>query len=511
MAKLVSVQEMIVIEKAAAAAGHSYARMLEQAGQSLAEAMLAYSQEGAKRVLALVGLGNNGGDALVALAELAQRGWKATAFLAGDRDDVYAQRLREEGGKIYNSAIDTDFAKLAKLICKQDVLLDGLLGTGIQLPLRQPAAQLLAAVGDALALCEDPPLVVAVDCPSGLNVENGEFAPQTLAADVTVCMAAVKAGMLTLPAFALLGELVLGDIGLADDLAEWSAIRRQVVDEDMVYAALPARPLDAHKGTFGAALIVAGARNYSGAPLLAAEAAYRVGAGLVTVATPEPVRLVIAGQLPEATWLPLQDEDGWIAADAAMILSPAAGKANAMLLGPGFGLQDCTATFIERLLKENLPHLVVDADGLKLLGQIKEWPSKLPQNSVLTPHPGEMASLTGLEIGDIQSKRMETAERFAAEWQQIVVLKGAFTVVASPDGHSAVIPAATPALATAGTGDVLAGMITGLRAQGMAAFEAAYAGAWLHAQAGMQAAERLGGVAGVLAGDLIVELPGLLP
>jgi NAD(P)H-hydrate epimerase len=155
--------------------------------------------------------------------------------------------------------------------------------------------------------------------------------------------------------------------------------------------------------------------------------------------------------------------------------------------------------------------MVVDADGLKLLAQIKDWDRRLPENSVLTPHPGEMSVLTGLSVDKIQEDRLGSAEKFAKKWGHIVVLKGAFTVIAAPDGRTAVLPVASPALARAGTGDVLAGLIVGLRAQGMGAFEAAVAGAWLHAQAGLAAAEILGSTAGVLAGDLLDEIPDLMP
>jgi NAD(P)H-hydrate epimerase len=175
-------------------------------------------------------------------------------------------------------------------------------------------------------------------------------------------------------------------------------------------------------------------------------------------------------------------------------------------------LENTTKKFLDHLLTRNtLPPLVIDADGLKLLAQLDNWANRIPDQSVLTPHPGEMSVLTGMETEEIQSNRVEAAESFSKKWGQVVVLKGAFTVVAEPDGQTGIVPVASPALARAGTGDVLAGLITGLRAQGMDAYSAALAGAWLHAQAGLAAAKRLGGTAGVLAGDIIREIPILLP
>ena len=297
-----------------------------------------------------------------------------------------------------------------------------------------------------------------------------------------------------------------------------------IPDEEWVRQVLPDRPLDAHKGTFGTALVVAGSANFTGAAWLAGQAAYRIGAGLVTLAVPAPLHSALAGQFPEATWLLLPHKNGAIAADACQTVLENLGRVTAMLVGPGFGLAQTSADFLEGLLvgsiehqqaerhsakqhakpvPSELPPLVIDADGLKLLANIENWPKRLPDPAVLTPHPGEMSVLTDLHRDEIQADRLGVALRFSREWGHVVVLKGAFTLVAAPDGRLAVIPVATPALARAGTGDVLAGLIVGLRAQGVEAFQAAVAGAWVHAQAGLRAAEELGTTASVLAGDVL--------
>jgi NAD(P)H-hydrate epimerase len=369
-----------------------------------------------------------------------------------------------------------------------------------------------------------------VDC------DTGEAAPEAIPASMTVCMAAIKQGLLRFPAFDLAGELMVADIGLAQDLPSWAKGRHHVADGEMIEAFLPARPDDAHKGTFGTALIAAGSINYTGAALLAGKAAYRAGAGLVTLAVPAPLHGTLAGHFPEATWIILPHEMGVIAASAADVLAKNLDRATAVLLGPGFGLEDATREFIESLLRGGasarksagrigfireadspeerkatvLPPLVVDADGLKLLAKIEGWPKLLPAGSVLTPHPGEMAVLTGVDKALIQEDRLGVAQKYAAEWGHVVVLKGAFTVIAAPDGQASVVPVATSALARAGTGDVLAGIIVGLRAQGVDAYEAAVAGAWIHAQAGIAAADRIGNTASVLAGDVLEAIPGVL-
>lgn len=500
---------MLAIEKAADKSGLTYPQMMENAGTSLADHIIAHSHNLYHSVLGLAGPGNNGGDTLVALELLAQQGWKTTAFLVNrEAEEKYVKRAAKSGASIVVQ--DESGSRLAGLIGKHAVLLDGLLGTGIKLPLREPFGEVLAQIKEILGGLKNPPFIVAVDCPSGMDTESGEIPAELLKADLTVSMAAVKRGMLTLPAFSYLGELVVGDIGLTPDLPEWAEIHRYVIDVEMARVALPPRPLAAHKGTFGTALIVAGSHHFPGAALLAGEAAYRSGAGLVSVAAPESIQPSLAGHLREATWLPLPADSGWISATAAEVLRSALDSATALLVGPGFGQQATTGVFIDELLKAKLPSLVMDADALKLLSRLEDWPGRLPSDSILTPHPGEMAILTGLSTDEIQADRTATAEKFAKEWNVILVLKGAFTVVSAPDGRSATLPLVTPALARAGTGDVLAGLITGLCAQHVPAFEAACAAVWLHGQAGLRAATRLGGTAGVLAGDLIAELPGLI-
>lgn len=532
--KLVTVTEMKAIEQEANVRGMTYAMMMENAGKGVAEIVqLAYSQLEKKIALGLVGPGNNGGDTLVALRHLSGMGWKAIAYLVRPREsgDPLVQSLVDAGGEVLQGDQDRGWQQLDDCLSRSSVLLDGVLGTGVQLPLKADLAKLLGHIATFLPL----PRVVAVDCPSGVASDTGQAAPECIPADLTICMEAVKTGLLVFPAFSLVGRLEVVNLGLPAGLESAKTNQGEVVGKAWVRERLPARPLNSHKGTFGTVLIAAGSINYTGAALLSAKAAYRIGAGLVRLAVAGPLHAALAGHLPEATWLILPHEQGVISEDAAEVLAKNLEKADVLLLGPGWGLEETTATFLQRLLTrkavhsrgaigfanpargeespaadESLPALVIDADGLKLLAQIPDWPEHIQTPAVLTPHPGEMSALTGLKIAEIQANRLEIAHKYALEWRQVVILKGAVSVVAAPDGRIAVIPIATSALAHAGTGDVLAGMVAGLRAQGVGAFEAAAAAAWMHARAGVLAADWLGHPASVLASDVLDSIAEVL-
>jgi NAD(P)H-hydrate epimerase len=539
--KLVTVAEMRAIEQEADASGLTYAKMMENAGYNLSREVLklAYVQEEDEetQVLGLVGPGNNGGDTLVALARLAEKGWTARAYLVHRKStgDAQVKRLEEADGEIYLAEKDEGFQQLQAFLENADVVLDGVLGTGFKLPLKDDIGSVLATVQGIVAEMDWPPFIIAVDCPSGVDCDTGQAAAQAIPADATVTMAAVKQGLLKLPAYDLGGELRVVSIGRLDDLKTWQAVKNEVADEGLVLPILPTRPTDAHKGTFGTALIAAGSVNYTGAALLAGKAAYRIGAGLVTLAIPASLHAALAGQFPEATWVLLPNEMGVIASGAADVLKKNLERATALLIGPGLGLEDTTRDFIANLLNGasekpahgrmgfvqgsgtktdpkpvSLPPLVFDADGLKLLAKLPDWPKLLSAPAILTPHPGEMSVLTGLTTDEIQKDRLTVARRFAQEWGHVVVLKGAFTVIAAPDGRTTTVPVATPALARAGTGDVLAGLITGLRAQGVDAYDAARAGTWIHAQAGLTAAEFQGSTGAVMAGDVLDAIPDVI-
>jgi len=531
--RLVSIAEMRAIEKEGDAAGVSYTEMMERAGRGVAQMVHdAYGQSRPGGVIGLVGSGNNGGDTLVALETLASLGWRVKAVLVRPRpeDDPYLARVIQAHGDVLAVETEANWEKLEHWLGSADVLLDGVLGTGVQLPLKPE----LEAWFEHLLDFRLPRHIVAVDCPSGVDCDSGEAARWVIPAELTICMDAVKVGLLRFPAYNFVGSLQVVELGLPEDLKALKTVQSYVVSERQVAEILPLRPKDAHKGTFGTALVVAGSVNFTGAAALAGEAAYRIGAGLVRLAVPSPLHPVLSGLLPEITWLLLPHEMGVIAEGAEDVLFAHLERVTGLLVGPGLGMEQTTAHFMQRLLSAGsaeakreglgflgssqrkkgpvpvLPPFVVDADGLKHLAHIPEWPKRLPPGTILTPHPGEMSVLTGLEVAAIQNDRMEIARKYAVEWGHVVVLKGAMTVVADPAGRTFVIPVATAALARAGTGDVLAGLIVGLRAQGVSALDAAIAGAWIHAQAGLAAIELVGHPASVLAGDVLAAVPEVL-
>lgn len=537
MAKIVTVEEMVAIEKEADASGLSYDQMMQNAGRSIAQAIVQRLPAIAgKRVLILAGSGNNGGDGLVVAHHLEQAGAQVSVYLSKPRPQEDGNLARLVGREILIANADDDqrYRVLRNTVGATDILVDALLGTGLELPLRGSALEILAQTQAALQQRPGhPPYVVAVDCPSGLNSDTGEIAEEALTADLTVTLAAAKQGLIRFPGAEKVGELVVGEIGLSEMASDLDDIDLELATAEGVAALLPARPRNSHKGTYGRAVIVGGSITLPGAAVLAGLGAYRVGTGLVTLAVPSAIQSLLAAQLPEATWILLPHEMGLLNVSAVDVLDSEMTGVDALLVGPGLGQDKLTEDFLARLLgvevaahrgklgfvaKESeeetatsgLAPLVVDADALKLLVEVENWPQRLPANTILTPHPGEMAVLTGLDKVELQQDRVGAARQFAGEWGHVVVYKGAFTVVAAPDGRTTVLPFATSALATAGTGDVLAGAIVGLLAQGVEPYKAAVLGGFLHGRAGELAADTLGSEATVIAGDVSDALPQAL-
>jgi hydroxyethylthiazole kinase-like uncharacterized protein yjeF len=527
MIKIFSVAEMVAAERASDAAGNSYNEMMEKAGKAIADAIVERYPTAGHKVTILVGPGNNGGDGLVAGRYLSEAGADVSFYLYRARDpqkDRNLALIQDMALPIVVSDIDQGYRVLRARLNETDILIDGLLGTGITRGVEGNLSVLMAkvkaildrrarrssdvnwprlvsigqldpissedlafgAISDSLdadmkALAARP-VVVAIDCPSGLNCDSGALDPLAMEADLTVTFAGPKRGHFIFPGAGACGELVVADIDISLDLPEVRAVSVEMATAHEARVLLPKRTPEGHKGTFGWVLIAAGSSRYWGAAALAGRAAYRAGSGLVALAVPSAILPALAAQLPEATYPTIADRlvlGEQVAQDILDQIKPY----TAILVGPG--LHDAKAFMVKLMERgDELPPMIIDADGLNILASLPKWHDLLPNSTILTPHLGEMARLMGIGLEELRSQdRVEVAKRAAHEWDCHVLLKGAYTVIASPNDRCTVLPFANPALATAGSGDVLSGIIVSLLGQSLGPYEAAILGGYLHGAA----------------------------
>lgn len=515
--QLVTRADMRAIEAAADAGGHSFADMMYRAGQAVAEAAEDLLDGAPAIVVALIGPGSNGGDGLVASLALADAGHiiRALVWHRDPADGLLAEAAANGAIELLRAEEDEAMETLAGWLAEADLVLDALLGTGADRPIDGDLAEILDLLGDAVDAEPGGPTLLAVDLPTGLDPDTGALDPHTVAADVTVTFGFPKLGHFTMPGAEAVGELQIDEIGISAELGRLAQCGASVATAEELAELLPPLEPDAHKGSQGTVLAWTGSASCPGAAGLAAEAAYRGGCGLVRIALPEGLQMGLAAWIPEAVYLPLPA--GPEAPDtvhrAVASLTEGLGDAEAVLLGPGIGRGGGQGeVFAEvlrawgRLPRDLPPALVLDADALYHLAQRPELAKQLPAGTILTPHPGEMAGLCGKTVEQVQAARLDEARALAERLQAVVVLKGALTVVALPDGRATISPVVEPALATAGTGDVLSGLIAGLLAQGLPPEDAALLGVWLQGRAGEMAAESFG-PRSVLARDVLDALP----
>jgi ADP-dependent NAD(P)H-hydrate dehydratase / NAD(P)H-hydrate epimerase len=524
---VVSAELMKRLEAAAVADGDSYENLMERAGSEVARLILSFGDRRGTRALVLAGPGNNGGDALVVARHLADNNWdvrvKTILRRAGHSPHLSRQLLQRRVMLEPLERVDQLVADLEWC----NLIVDGLFCTGLQRDVTGLPAAVIESVNQAR---RD---TICIDIPSGVDSDTGQIRGTAIRGTSTIALGFLKYGHALSPGKQLSGKILLGDIGLSTQITSETGVGR-VLDDNWARKMLPERPEDSNKGTFGKAMVVAGSINYIGAAALAVEGAMRSGAGLVTLGCPGDLLSILAVKLTECTFLPLPSDLGAFSMPAAEKLRSALEGYSALLVGCGLGQEKETAAFIRKLLakeevvtrtgsrtigfanrlqpsaaeiaeaeKGSLPTLVLDGDALNLLAEIDDWQSLVPADSVLTPHPGEMARLLKITVEEVQADRARCAADAAVAWKQVVVLKGASTVIASPDGDLLISPFANAALASAGTGDVLAGVIVGLIAQGKSTLDAASLGVYLHGLAGEALSEEFG-PSGGLAGDLPV-------
>jgi NAD(P)H-hydrate epimerase len=512
--KVVTAEQMREIDRSAASVGLTTEALMENAGRAVAEeAKKLIGGVIGKHILVIVGPGNNGGDGLVAGRYLDDWGAEVSLYLCSQRlaGDKNLALAKEHDIISIQANQDKNLARLDSLLISSEVVIDAVFGTGRSRAVDGVFKEVLTRVTKSKQV-NSKLLVIAVDVPSGLDSDTGAVDPSCIYADATVTLGYPKPGLFSFPGAGIAGKVIVADIGIPPSLAE--NIPTELITEDWVKSVLPERPLGANKGSFGRVLVVAGSINYVGAAYLACMGVARVGAGLVTLSTASSLQPILATKLTEVTYAPLpESEAGIIASKAVSVLKELLPDYEVLLMGCGLGQNSQVVEFIKSALfglpRRSSPALVLDADALNTLAQLPNWWQKLNRDAILTPHPGEMARLVGVSVEEVQKQRLEIARKAAMEWQKVVVLKGAYTVVAASDGRARISQVANSGLASAGTGDVLTGTIAGLVAQGLSLFDAAACGVYLHSEAGEAVRQEMGD-AGMLASDLLPVLPKVI-
>lgn len=505
--KLVTAQEMKELDTQAQAA---YAVpgivLMDNAAQAVADAAHEALEElDGEKVLLFCGGGNNGGDGFGAARWLQNYGAKVRVFVAGSAPETISgdaalelTMLQKTGVQVELLTSEDDWLVAELAAAKADVIIDALLGTGFHGELQGNFLRACQLINDS------GKYVVAVDVPTGVNADNGSAAENAVRADKTVTMALVKTGLLLYPGREYCGDIELADIGLPQQLVEDYPSHKYRLTADIVRELLPLRKADAHKGDAGRVVICAGSPGYTGAAALCADAAVKAGAGLVSLYTPLSSRDVLATKLTEVMVHGLLERmPGILGGSAAGDVLKNANAADVLAMGPGLGTSDSTQQAVREILQKVTVPVIIDADALTALVGNTEILTQMQAAKVLTPHPGEMARLTGKEISEINADRISIAAEYAKEWQAVVVLKGAPTVIACPDGTTYVNSTGTSALATGGSGDVLTGIIAGLAGQEISLQEAAVCGVYLHGLT----AELSGIDIGLAAGEIAPLLP----
>jgi ADP-dependent NAD(P)H-hydrate dehydratase / NAD(P)H-hydrate epimerase len=511
--KLPTPEEMAALEQRAQdTTGVTVAALMERAGACAAGvARRLLEGRGGRRVVVLAGKGNNGGDGFVAARDLVGDA-RVTVILAGPAAELgggpaaHLASVRERHIPVIEAA-GLSPSDLDVTLRDCDLIIDALFGTGFRGPARGVPAALIEAAN------RSGTRILAVDVPSGIDSTTGSADPPVIQAAATVTMGLPKLGLVQYPAAACAGRLFVADIGLPGTAVEEAPIRAELIRAAWVGRAFPRRRADGHKGTYGHVFVVAGARGFTGAAVLAARGAIRGGAGLVTVAIPRSLVTVPTASLPEAMTLPLPETDAGTLSDAAEgvireAVAAVDGKHPAVVaMGPGLTTHPEVVAAVRRLLPSLGGPVVADADALNALAGDAAALRDAPGPVVITPHPGELARLMGSSIAEIQRDRVGAARSAASSFHAVTILKGARTVVASPDGRVGIVPSGNGAMATGGTGDVLTGVVAAFLAQRLAPWEAAACAAYLHGLAGDLAAP---GEFGLLPHELADAVPRAL-
>ncbi len=489
--------------------------LMENAGRGVAGAVMRELESfkcARGRVAIIAGKGNNGGDGYVAARHLANSGARPVVYslvrpeeLKGDAA-VNAKIWSKMGGETIAILSKKGLTKHAPSIGRACVVVDAIFGTGLAKPVKGFYADVIGFINGLTKAS-----IISIDIPSGIDASTGAVLGCAVMADVTATMAMPKIGLCQWPGRVHAGRVEVVDIGVPRSLTGDPSIRWNLVDDAVVSGMLKPRPADAHKGSCGHLVVVAGSVGKTGAAYMAATGAMRAGAGLVTLGLPEGLNPVMEAKTTEVMTAPLPQtfEGGLCAASYPVLKTLMEGK-SAIVFGPGLGRADGVSALLDKVLKETTVPVVIDADGLNCLAGRVYILKKAKCQIVLTPHPGEMARLLGMSVSEVQKDRIASAEALSKKTGAVVVLKGAATVIASPGGQVYINPTGSSALASAGTGDVLCGMIGGLISQGLDILSASVAAVYGHGLASERWTDANKGEAGMMATDLLGFIPVVL-
>lgn len=494
MLEVLTPQQMAECDRLAIVAGTPGSVLMERAGSAVAaHAIRMLDGAYGKKVTVLAGSGNNGGDGLVVARKLQRAGALVKVALLTPAGELSGDPLAMYERLIpLRVAVGSPAASLLIDACgESDLIVDALFGTGFHGTLSGSVAEWVRAVG----ISGRP--VISIDIPSGVNGSSGEVSGPAVRADLTVAIEALKTGLVVGEGPVYAGRIEIASIGIATDVVEPSAV---VFEYEDINRMLPRRAVTAHKWSAGSVLVVAGSRGMSGAAVMTARTALISGAGIVTACVPKSVQSVVAAATPEVMTVGLPETAGGaIDEDALDEILAVADRFAVLAIGPGLGRDRSTGGLITRLLRAVGKPVVIDADALNLLGNTAASViGRRNAPTVITPHPGELARMLGAGVADVEAERLEVATTVACKWGCVVLLKGARTLIAAPDVPTAVNPTGCPELATAGSGDVLTGIVSAFIAQAVPPNQAGAAAAFVHGLAARIAGSRTGG-AGVTA------------
>ncbi|MEG6615046.1 NAD(P)H-hydrate dehydratase [Peptococcaceae bacterium 1198_IL3148] len=506
--QLVTAEEMRAIDgKAIAEYGIPGIVLMENAGKAVVNAVVRQLQGNVrgKAITIFVGKGNNGGDGLVVARHLLNMGADVRVLMITEPEGLTGDAQtnlniwRNMGQKIYlvHQPNGINLVKISLL--STDLIVDAMFGTGFKGTVGEKIGRIIELINTS-----DLP-IVAVDIPSGLEADTSNIGGHCVKASVTVTFGLPKLGMVLESGAAVCGMLEVADISLPKPLLTTN-ITKYLLDLETVANWLPQRNPWGHKGNFGRVLVVGGSKGMAGAAILTATAALKTGAGLVTLAVPASIHDTVAGKIPEIMTLSLPDAAGRVTTDALEMIKEQMANVDVLAVGPGLSQHLETVKFIQQLLPQVEVPTIVDADGINALAHNTEIFEQINVPLVITPHPGELARLLDATIAEVQGQRFYLAQQCAESWDCTVLLKGPRTLVAEPKGTVYINPTGNQGMATAGSGDVLTGIIAGLMAQGLDVTKAAATAAYLHGMAGDQGAEHLGSHS-LMAGDILGYLP----